>query len=315
MDIRKLYGQRTKEIIGDRTPAEEAYDAEVLRGLRAGADIRLAIASANAKHPAEALTVDDTNAGDVAAHYEYLLEHEKIMMSANSNLSASKSHSREKTMNKSDDDLAILQRIDGSDLDKTALIAISEKLDGIGKEKAASILKRLKKVGLIFGEVRAGKTYYALTVEGKELVHDLKNRAESNECGIPVQCKSGDTCLSCKRGTMLAFASNYPGKAGHFTCSDCGFEINTNVGEVCLDLMYGDKKKGDDSFESIRLVSIPSEQLEDVVRHIKANWDARKGGSPPTILKYEELSKQEQEGSDSGKWKPKNTLVLKKRTI
>jgi hypothetical protein len=71
-----------KEIIGDRTPAEKAYDDEVLRGLRAGADIQLAIASANATYPAEALTVDDTNAGDVAAHYEYLLEHEKIMMMA-----------------------------------------------------------------------------------------------------------------------------------------------------------------------------------------------------------------------------------------
>ncbi len=170
MDIRKLYGQRTKEIIGDRTPAEEAYDAEVLRGLRAGADIRLAIASANAKHPAEALTVDDTNAGDVAAHYEYLLEHEKIMMmSAARSPKPTVSQEPEKSAAVAGDDLAVLRRIEGSDLDKAAVLATCEKLDGIGKEKAEHTLKRLMRDGLVFGEVREGKTHYALTVKGKEI--------------------------------------------------------------------------------------------------------------------------------------------------
>ncbi len=68
-----------------------------------------------------------------------------------------------------DVDLAILRRIDGSNLDKTALLATCEKLDGIGKEKVEPVLKRLKKDGLIFGEIREGKTYYALNVKGKEI--------------------------------------------------------------------------------------------------------------------------------------------------
>lgn len=172
MPWREDYLRRAKEIIGDRTPAQEAYDAEVLRGLRAGGDIRLAIASANATYPAEALAVDDTNAGDVAAHYEYLLEHERILM-----MSTARGH--KPTVPREPDtsaavtgnDLAVLRRIDGGggSLDKATLIAITEKLDGIGKEKAESIIKRLKKDGLVFGESRGGKTYYALTVKGKDI--------------------------------------------------------------------------------------------------------------------------------------------------
>jgi hypothetical protein len=162
--------RRAKEIIGDRTPAEEAYDAEVLRGLRAGADIRLASASANATYPAEALTVDDTNAGDVAAHYEYLLEHEKIVMMAEAcSPKPSNPRSPEEIKAMADVDLAVLQRIDGCNLDKVVLVATCEKLDGVGKEKTELVLKRLKKDGLIFGESRGGKIYYALTVKGKEI--------------------------------------------------------------------------------------------------------------------------------------------------
>ncbi len=66
MDLRKEYMHRAKEIIGDRTPAEMAYDVEVLHGLERGQTIRQAIASANEKHPAEALAVDDKNEADVA---------------------------------------------------------------------------------------------------------------------------------------------------------------------------------------------------------------------------------------------------------
>jgi hypothetical protein len=131
MDIRKQYMRRAKEIIGDRTPAEEAYDDEVLRGLRAGADIRLAITSANAMYPAEALTVDDTNAGDVAAHYEYLMEHEKIlMMSAARSPKPPSPRAPDKNETMAGDNLAVLRRIDGSNLDKTALIATCAQLDG-----------------------------------------------------------------------------------------------------------------------------------------------------------------------------------------
>jgi hypothetical protein len=162
---------RAKEIIGDRTPAEELYDAEVLRGLRAGADIRLAIASANATYPAETLTIDYTNAGDVAAHYEYLLEHEKMMMSAVRSPKPPSPRAPDKNATMAGDDLAVLRRIGGSNLDKIALLATCEKLDGIGREKAEPILKRLKKDDLIFGESREGRTYYALTVSGKACLY------------------------------------------------------------------------------------------------------------------------------------------------
>ena len=82
IDIRKQYELRAKEIIGDRSKAEEQYDDEVLRGLRSGSNIRDAIARANAKYPAEALAVDVSSEQDVASHYEFLLEHEKIMKMA-----------------------------------------------------------------------------------------------------------------------------------------------------------------------------------------------------------------------------------------
>ena len=38
-----------------------------------------AIKKANKKYPKEALQVDESNINDVSAHYEYLLEHEKIL--------------------------------------------------------------------------------------------------------------------------------------------------------------------------------------------------------------------------------------------
>ena len=78
MDFRKEYERLTKEIIGDRTPAEELYDDEVLQGLRDGCDVPEAIARANLKYPDEALVVDDTNIQDVAEHYEFMLEDEKL---------------------------------------------------------------------------------------------------------------------------------------------------------------------------------------------------------------------------------------------
>nr|MDO8111190.1 hypothetical protein [Candidatus Sigynarchaeota archaeon] len=82
MDIRKQYELKAKEIIGDRSKTEEEYDNEVLDGLKSGCNIRNAIARANAKYPAEALAVDASNEQDVASHYEFLLEHEKIMKMA-----------------------------------------------------------------------------------------------------------------------------------------------------------------------------------------------------------------------------------------
>ncbi len=79
MDPFEAYIARSKEIIGDRTGPEKRYDTTVLKWLRRGKSISKAISLANRKFPGEALEVDDTNIGDVAAHYDYLLQHEEIM--------------------------------------------------------------------------------------------------------------------------------------------------------------------------------------------------------------------------------------------
>ena len=79
MDLIDQYLQRSQEIIGDRTREEVRYDKEVLRWLRKGKKIQKAIERANKKYPKEALEVNDRTINDVAAHYEYLLEHENIM--------------------------------------------------------------------------------------------------------------------------------------------------------------------------------------------------------------------------------------------
>ena len=47
--------------------------------VRKGKRIKKAIERANKKYPKEALEVNDRTINDVAAHYEYLLEHENIM--------------------------------------------------------------------------------------------------------------------------------------------------------------------------------------------------------------------------------------------
>ncbi|MCK4904999.1 hypothetical protein KAS42_01970 [bacterium] len=79
MDLIEQYLSRSKEIIGDRNQTEIRYDNEVLRWLRKGKKIKNAIIKANKKHPDEALQLDKSNINDVANHYDYLLEHEKIM--------------------------------------------------------------------------------------------------------------------------------------------------------------------------------------------------------------------------------------------
>ena len=79
MDLLNQYLQRSQEIIGDRTREEMRYDKEVLRWLRKGKKIQKAIENDNKKNPKEALEIDDKTINDVAAHYEYILEHENIM--------------------------------------------------------------------------------------------------------------------------------------------------------------------------------------------------------------------------------------------
>ena len=79
MNFLEQYLDRTNEIIGDRTREEERFDKEVLRWLRKGKSIKKAINKANRKYPKEALEVDDDNINDVAAHYDYLVEHDNII--------------------------------------------------------------------------------------------------------------------------------------------------------------------------------------------------------------------------------------------
>ena len=79
MDFVRQYLERANEIVGDRTPAEEQYDREVIRWIRKGKDIGKAIAKANEKFPSEALTVEATMYDDLRARYEYLAQHEEIL--------------------------------------------------------------------------------------------------------------------------------------------------------------------------------------------------------------------------------------------
>jgi len=79
VDFLNQYLQRSREVIGDHTQEEVRYDKEVLRWLRKGKKIQKAIERANNKYPKEALDVNDRTINDVAAHYEYLLEHEDII--------------------------------------------------------------------------------------------------------------------------------------------------------------------------------------------------------------------------------------------
>jgi hypothetical protein len=79
MKIFEQYLNRADEIIGDRTKDEIQYDNEVLRWLRKGKGIQKAIKKANEKYPKEAMQVDENNISDIAAHYEYQLEHEHII--------------------------------------------------------------------------------------------------------------------------------------------------------------------------------------------------------------------------------------------
>ena len=79
MDFLEQYLGRANEIIGDRTKEEVRFDKEVLRWNRKGKGIKKAINKANRKYQKEALKVDDDNINDVAAHYDYLMEHDNII--------------------------------------------------------------------------------------------------------------------------------------------------------------------------------------------------------------------------------------------
>jgi len=75
----KAYLARAEQIIGKRTPEETAHDDAVVAGLEMGLPIEAALANAAQKHPAETLSWDNSNIGDIAAHYDYLKEHAQIL--------------------------------------------------------------------------------------------------------------------------------------------------------------------------------------------------------------------------------------------
>ena len=73
------YLQRAREIIGERSPSEIAYDDCVLAHLCTGVDIRGAVRAANRQHPDEALTPGQEHWDDLASRYDYLREHKNIL--------------------------------------------------------------------------------------------------------------------------------------------------------------------------------------------------------------------------------------------
>jgi hypothetical protein len=73
------YLQRAREIIGDRSQAEVDNDNSVVAHLDRGMDIEQAIRAANLEHPEEALKPGADHWPDLAARYQYILEHKTIL--------------------------------------------------------------------------------------------------------------------------------------------------------------------------------------------------------------------------------------------
>ena len=75
----EAYLDRASELIGDRTASEAAYDDAVVEALNQGRPIGEALSIAGRKYPGEAISWDNSTIGDIAAHYDYLKEHARIM--------------------------------------------------------------------------------------------------------------------------------------------------------------------------------------------------------------------------------------------
>jgi hypothetical protein len=73
------YLQRAREIIGERSPAEVAYDDAIVSHLSRGMNIRQAVRAANREHPDEALEPRSEHWGDLASRYDYIAEHKAIL--------------------------------------------------------------------------------------------------------------------------------------------------------------------------------------------------------------------------------------------
>ena len=73
------YLARAGEILGDRTDPEIEYDNAVVAFLAKGMDIKSAVDAANREHPDEALKPDPAHWEDLAARYDYIIQH-KLML-------------------------------------------------------------------------------------------------------------------------------------------------------------------------------------------------------------------------------------------
>jgi hypothetical protein len=82
--VMEMYMRQAEQVIGKRTPEETAHDDEVVAGLEMGLPIEAALTNAAQKHPAEALSWNADSIGDIAAHFDYLKEHARILKMAES---------------------------------------------------------------------------------------------------------------------------------------------------------------------------------------------------------------------------------------
>jgi hypothetical protein len=73
------YLERAREILGERSPEEIAYDNSVVAHLDRGMDIKRAIRAANQEHPEEALKPGADHWRDLASRYKYIMEHKAIL--------------------------------------------------------------------------------------------------------------------------------------------------------------------------------------------------------------------------------------------
>jgi hypothetical protein len=73
------YLAQAREILGDRTDTEIEYDNAVVASLAKGMSIKSAVDTANREHPDEALKPDPAQWEDLAARYDYILQH-KLML-------------------------------------------------------------------------------------------------------------------------------------------------------------------------------------------------------------------------------------------
>jgi hypothetical protein len=77
--LTKHYLARAREILGDRTDTEIAYDNTVVAFMAKGMDIKSAVDAANREHPEEALKPDPAHWEDLAARYDYLSQHQLML--------------------------------------------------------------------------------------------------------------------------------------------------------------------------------------------------------------------------------------------